>query len=247
MKRIFIGITLLISMTTACGPLVPAESPVIAEEPTSEPPAPKPTSTQEVSSASPDAAEDAVRAQLSSNLGIEEKGISVVSNDRVEFPDSCMGVAMQNVMCAQVITPGRIIVLESNGVQYEYHTNEDGSRIQPATLALTWKREGGIAGFCDGLTVFLSGEIYGDQCKSQPSGTMGIFAGLLSAAEQKQFSSWINDLGQVDVDASDPENVSDRMVVTLQFFGKGSRQTVSSTNQEALLEFAQSLHQRLYK
>ena len=99
--------------------------------------------------------EKAVIKQLASNLGLKESDISVVSTATVEFPDSCLGVAMADVMCAQMVTPGQIIVLQANNVQYKYHVNSDGSMIQPATIALTWKREGGIAGFCDNLTVFL--------------------------------------------------------------------------------------------
>jgi hypothetical protein len=152
---------------------------------------------------------------------------------------------MQDVMCAQVLTFGRIIMLEAGGVKYEYHTNEDGSRIQPATLALTWKREGGIAGFCDSMTVFLSGEVYGNQCKSQPNGTMGIFANLLSATEQKQFTGWVSEFGQVDLDASDPEGVSDRMVVTLVLFGNGRKQP-TEVEKEALFDWAQGLFRKLY-
>jgi hypothetical protein len=200
---------------------------------------------QAVSSEGIVSAANVVRDQLSSNLDIDKKNITVVSNEAVEFPDACLGVAMQDVMCAQVLTFGRIIMLEAGGVKYEYHTNEDGSRIQPATLALTWKREGGIAGFCDSMTVFLSGEVYGNQCKSQPNGTMGIFANLLSATEQKQFTGWVSEFGQVDLDASDPEGVSDRMVVTLVLFGNGRKQP-TEVEKEALFDWAQGLFRKLY-
>lgn len=189
--------------------------------------------------------EKAVIGQLAGNLGLKESDISLVSSRNVEFGDSCMGVAMQDIMCAQIVTPGKIIVLEAKGIQYEYHTSMDGSRIQPATLALTWKREGGIAGFCDSLTVFQSGEIYGNQCKSQPNGTMGIFAKFLSAAEHKQFASWVSSFGQVDLDSSDPEGVSDRMVVTLVLFGNGSKQPTEA-EKEALFNWAQDLFRKLY-
>jgi hypothetical protein len=189
--------------------------------------------------------EKAVISQLAGNLGLDESDISLVSSSDVEFGDACLGVAMQDVMCAQVITPGKIVMLEAGGVQYEYHTSVDGSLIQPATLALTWKREGGFAGFCDSMTVFLSGEIYGNQCKSQPNETMGIFANLLSGTEQKQFASWVNDYRQVDLDASDPEGVSDRMVVTLVLFGNGSKQPADA-EKEALFNWAQNLFRKLY-
>jgi len=191
------------------------------------------------------AVEDIVTTQLASNLGINEKDISVVSSSEIEFSDACLGVAMSDVTCAQMVVTGKIIVLEANGVQYEYHTNNDGSQIQPATLALTWKREGGIAGFCDSLTVFLSGEVYGNQCKSQPNGTMVTFANILSKGEREQFNTWVKELGQVNLNASDPEGVSDRMEVTLTFYGTGKGTLVKSDEQELFL-WAQTLFQKLY-
>jgi len=190
-------------------------------------------------------AEDAVIRQLSHNLGLKESDVSVISNAAVDFPDSCLGVAMENIMCAQTVTPGRIIVLEALGIQYEYHTSKDGSRIQPATLALTWKREGGLAGFCDNLTVFLSGEIYGDQCKSQPSGTMGTIASLLSSAERSQFSAWMSKYGQATLDASDPKGVADGMTNIVELFGNGTGKPGKPIEREIFI-WVQDLYQKLY-
>jgi hypothetical protein len=183
--------------------------------------------------------------QLASNLGLNESDISIISNVDIEFSDACLGVAMHNVVCAEMVTPGKIIVLEANGVQYEYHVSNDGTHVQPATLALTWTREGGIAGFCDSLTVFLSGEVYGDQCRSEPNSSMGTFADLLSGTEREQFDTWVKELGQVDLDASDPEGVSDRMEVKLMFYGSGSG-TLGKTDQQELLLWVQNLYQKLY-
>ena len=184
--------------------------------------------------------------QLAVNLGLNEGGISTVSNDAVEFPDACLGVAMQDVMCAQVVTPGRIVVLEADGVQYEYHVSDDGRRIQPATFALTWSRDGGIAGFCDRLVVFLSGEVYGNSCKSQPDGTMGVLSNLLSVAEMDQFRAWLGEYGTVTLDASDPAGVSDRMALTLNLYGSGSAKQLKDVEPE-LVTWAQALYQRLYE
>ena len=185
--------------------------------------------------------EDALIAQLAENLGLDRSDISVASSADVDFGDACLGVSMPEIMCAQVITPGKIIVLEANGVQYEYHASGDGSRTQPATLALTWKRDGGIAGFCDNMTVFLSGEVYTTTCKSD--GRMGTFATLLSKEERDQFIAWVKEFGQAELDASDPEGVADRMVVTLSFNGNGSGNLVPA-DEEALFQWAQALYQK---
>lgn len=184
--------------------------------------------------------------QLAENLGLEEGGISVVSNEPFEFSDTCLGVAMQDMMCAEVITPGYIIVLESGGIRYEYHVSEDGRRIQPATMALTWSRDGGIAGFCDRLTVFRSGEVYGSSCKSQPDGTIGVLPSLLSVTEMNQFHSWMDEYGTVNLDASDPKGVPDGMTLVLDLYGNGSARPLKDAESE-LFAWAQALYQRLYK
>lgn len=188
---------------------------------------------------------EAITAQLAYNLRLDLDEISVVSSAAVEFPDTCLGVAMQDVACAEAITPGKIIVLEANGLQFEYHISEDGSHVQPATVALVWTREGGIAGFCDRLTVFLSGEAYGSNCRSQePAITMKPFADILSVVEQDQFFAWAGEFATVNLDASDPKGVADGMTVTLEFFGNGKSQP-SKTDQSVMFEFAQRVYQSL--
>jgi hypothetical protein len=151
---------------------------------------------------------------------------------------------MEGVMCAQVVTPGRIIVLEANGVEYEYHTSQNGSQVQPATLAMVWKREGGIAGFCDTMVAFRSGEVLTSKCDSQDAGKTGTFAGLLTSREIQQFTDWTIELGEAKLDASDPKGVADRMVVTLEFYGSGTEEPTES-QQQAMFEFAQNLYQEV--
>ena len=237
MKKILITITLLILIITACSPEfqgtdAPADE-VNTEVPTVEP-------EQDL-----DPLEEAVIKQLAANLILKQSDISLVSNEPMEFTDACMGVAMEGVECAEVVTDGHTIVLEAKGIEYEYRTSADGKRLQPATLALTWKREGGIAGFCDNMTVFLSGEIYGNQCRSEPDGTMDTFANLFSASDRKQLDAWARQFGEVTLDASDPKGVSDRMEVTLVLYGLGSGKP-GKAEQQALFTWAQSLFQKLY-
>ena len=189
--------------------------------------------------------ETALIKQLVTNLDLDAASISVISNEPVEFNDSCLGVIMQDEMCAEIITSGHIVILESNGIQYEYHVSGDGGLIQPATFALTWKREGGIAGFCDSLTVFLSGEVYGNQCKSQPNGTVGTVATLLSPDEKDQFATWIKDYGSVTLDASDPQGVADGMTNVVVLFGSGKGKPGKPVEGEIFI-WAQELFQKLY-
>jgi len=244
MRRVLIVSMLLLLLLTACtSEAAPTEeSSEVSDQPTSTP-APAESSPAAVAMGP---AEEAVIKQLAMNLGLQETDITVTSSEETEFSDACLGVAMEGVMCDQAITPGRIILLEANGVQYEYHANEDGSRVQPASLALVWRREGGIAGFCDTLTVFRSGEVFASKCASQAEGTMGSLAALLTAKEQQQFDEWITEFGETKLDASDPKGVADRMVVTLELFGSAGAEP-TETEQQALFAFAQDMYQELAK
>lgn len=229
MSKLVIGFSILVLLLSACASQPPTDLPTIdIEQP-----------------GKPDPVEEAVITQLAGNLGLDESDITVVSNESAEFKDACLGVAMDDVMCAQIVTQGYIVILEANDFQYEYHANEDGSMIQPATLALTWRREGGIAGFCDSLTVFLSGEVYGNQCKSQPSGTMDTFANLLSQSEYEQFNGWIARYGQSMLDESDPKGVPDGMINIIELYGNGKGKPGKPVETE-IFTWAGNLFQKLY-
>jgi len=244
MKKIFVSLILLALAVTACAPPTPAVPPsIIINDPVRPTPSkPTPTSVPATEEKPLSSVEMAVVKQLAGNLGLNAKSVSLVSDKSVEFGDACLDISMPDMMCAQVITPGHMIVLQANGVQYEYHTDADGLQIQPTTFALTWKREGGIAGFCDNIIVFLSGEVYVSNCRG--AGRMGTMAKLLSADKLKQFNAWISEFGQFELDASDPKGVADRMVVTLSFFGLSNGEPTTA-DKDAMFLWIQDLFQNM--
>ena len=235
-KKHFFIAALLILVITACAP---AESPT--EEPSNMDE--QPTATQSRMDLTP--AQRAAIGALSENLGLPADKIILVSTEAADWPDRCLGVAEEGLDCTPTITPGFRILLQANGREVEYRTNEDGTHIRPATVLMTWKREGGIAGFCDFMTIYLSGEGHGSSCKSGQSVEQRLID-VLSKEEIAKLDEWVKSYGIVSIDAADPKGVSDRMVVTLTFTGLGSQETVSSAFQQQLLNFAQDLHERLY-
>jgi hypothetical protein len=235
MKNILLGISMSVLMLAACSPVPSAgEDPV---EMTSSPIPPFATGP----ALTP--IEDTVLKKLAANLGLKESDISVVSNEEVEFKDTCLGVALQDAVCAPVETLGHIVILEAEGIQYEYHTSDDGARIQPAYIALSWKREGGFAGFCDYLTVFRSGEVYRSSCMDGQYPEERLID-LLSAEEIAQLTKWQKTYGEIEIDVSDPPDVCDRMVMILKFSGVGSDRTMNVSDRQEMLNFAQEIYQR---
>ena len=69
---------------------------------------------------------------LAQQLQIESDQIEVVSIEATEWPDACFDLNPTNMVCAQIITPGYIVIVATNGEQHAYHTNSTGSSIQLA-------------------------------------------------------------------------------------------------------------------
>jgi uncharacterized protein YggU (UPF0235/DUF167 family) len=190
----------------------------------------------------PGPAEEAAVNQLATNLGIPKSDVKVVSTTAIEWPDSCMGVAQRDIMCAQVVTPGYLILLEAGGRQYEYHTNQDASMIMPGSLGLSWTQQGGIAGLCQNLEVYLSGEIYATDCKAGGDSRTGV----LKAADRDQLTAWVDKLSMTAIDLSDPKGVSDAMTRQASLNGTGTGKATDKEEHE-IYTFGQTLYHSLYQ
>ncbi len=108
-------------------------------------------------------------------------------------------------------------------------------------LALAWHREGGIAGFCDDLTVYVTGQANATSCKGNTPQDLG--AGRLTAAELEQLFGWLDRLQSFEEAQSD-DAVADSMTVRLLFNGTGT-ETASEDEQAEINAFAAELYQRL--
>lgn len=191
----------------------------------------------------PEATQAQVVKKLADTLHVAENTITLVSNKPTDWPDACLGIAQPGIACAQVITPGYLVVLAVDGQQYEYHTDQTGSQVLPATVALMWHREGGFVGFCDDLTIYQAGEIQASWCRPKAGTSEGSLSAVLSAEELAQFNQWLTQFGQVEIAQKDPA-VADAMTVTLTLNGHGADQPTSD-DQSALLTFAQTVLTRV--
>jgi hypothetical protein len=232
MKKVLLTISLLILLVAACAPQA---------QPTELPPEIEEQATQISAELTP--AQRAAINAVAQNLDLAADQIKLVSTESVEWPDSCLGIVIEDTSCAQVVTSGFRVLLEANGVEVEYRTNEDGTVVLPATVAVTWKREGGIAGFCDSLTIYLSGEVRGTNCNTSQAVEKRV-SELLTPEQIATMNEWIQKYGVVDIDMSDPKGVADAMSVKLQFRGQGTEQ-ISPEVQQVLLQFIQDLNLKL--
>jgi hypothetical protein len=62
--------------------------------------------------------------------GLNSDQITIISAEHVEWPNACLGLAGEDEMCAEVITPGWKIVLSSGGEVFTFHTDDTGEYIR---------------------------------------------------------------------------------------------------------------------
>jgi len=104
-------------------------------------------------------------------------------------------------------------------------------------LALTWKRSGGIAGFCDELKIYRSGLVASFNCKS---GSPAVpTTQWLNAAQLEQLYVWVDTLQTSDGKQTD-SGVADSMSITWVLSGSGTR-AASTAERQAIFTFAAAL------
>jgi hypothetical protein len=289
------------------------------------------------------------RQVLAQQLHVDLAAVIFVSFEWVEWPDACLGAAVEGKVCAQVLTPGYVVVLEAMGQRYEYHSDETGSTLRLAAapsvevpdatvnwtqesdercqkaifgsetvafgscggtlvggkyatperaqawvyftqiyapfaaetaagkvefagygqrtatsaeqrmvaewarlaaleaaggrsgasygLAFAWHREGGLAGFCDDVTVYVTGDVYAVSCKGEQFKDLG--RGRLTADQLRKLFSWVDTLRPFEVDQADPAT-ADAMTIRFVFSGAGSGEA-TDTDKQAIQDLAAQL------
>jgi hypothetical protein len=66
------------------------------------------------------------RTWLGGQLNLVDASIVLQNVERVEWPDTCLGVGQAGQGCAQVVTPGYRIIFYANGQSYEVRVDDTG-------------------------------------------------------------------------------------------------------------------------
>lgn len=103
-------------------------------------------------------------------------------------------------------------------------------------VLLHWERVGGIAGFCDSLTVYRDGTAVASTCTGEAVGQ-----GLLMGEHLGPLYQWSDTLAPVDVSQSDGANVADGMTVSTSLDGLGG-ETASSDQIAAIDALASEVY-----
>jgi hypothetical protein len=105
------------------------------------------------------------------------------------------------------------------------------------SVLLTRHREGGIAGFCDDVTVYATGEVVASSCRGAQPVELGRMR--LDPEQMETLSTWVDTLQPFELEQRDPA-VADAMTVQLRFAGQGDR-PATPEEQQAMLDFANEL------
>lgn len=111
------------------------------------------------------------RMALASQLNVDVADVAILSFERREWNNACLGLAEPDEVCAEVLTPGWLVMLQVDGQRYEVHTDVSGQQVrvaadnrsrQPAgadDAAVILRREGGIAGQVSEWRLYPSGQV----------------------------------------------------------------------------------------
>jgi hypothetical protein len=119
-----------------------------------------------------------------------------------------------------------------------YQEAQKGSSGSSGGLALGWHREGGIAGFCNDLSIFLTGWAQPGTCNAGQVKNLTPYR--LKSADLEQLYAWMDALENFEYEQKDPAT-ADAMTIKMVFIGAGSAQ-VSPTQQEQMAAFASSIY-----
>lgn len=110
-----------------------------------------------------------------------------------------------------------------------------GDGVQDSTVVLSWKRDGGFAGFCDELKITASGDVTASTCR-----TPGVKARTLPTNELTRLNEWRRAFGPVSITSRD-DAPADAMTLTLTLSGTGDGQPSEAQRLE-LLDWAQRIY-----
>jgi hypothetical protein len=201
--------------------------------------APTATATAEPGDAGTGAAQKAAEA-LAAQLDLDPLGIAVTSVEAAQWPDGCLGIQLPGQACAMHVVDGYKVVLEVEDYTYEYRTNADGSMAVPSQ-ALTWHREGGVAGFCDDLVVDQTGAAVAMSCKGGLPQEVG--RATLDAEHIHQLQTWLAALSPFEVNQTD-KATADAMTIRLSFDGQGGA-AADDADKQAIEGFASEVYAQI--
>jgi hypothetical protein len=86
----------------------------------------------------------AARRILAQQLHLRNEDVKIVRFEAVDWKNGCLGMQTVDMMCTEAIVPGFRVILEAQGQPYEYHTNQNGSKVVLAVAPAVELQDAGI-------------------------------------------------------------------------------------------------------
>ena len=123
------------ALPAATIPAKPSATPQVnpVKPPHGGPPVTNPVITPSIEANS---AVDQVITDYARQANLDPADVHLMFYEIVDWPDGCLGVFQEGVMCIQVITPGYRIIVDVNGSTVELHSNITGDYflVAPSTI-----------------------------------------------------------------------------------------------------------------
>ena len=202
---------------------------------------PEENETQQERLLSPQA-QTSLAGQLQSFF-IDPDQVNIIDSREVEWSDSCLGIDRPGAECISEVTQGYLITLEANGLQFEYHADQDGGQILPATLGLIWTREGGQNQNCDRLIIYLPDIAH--TCWCQSGEIQGATVNLQDILTNEEYEKLVDSLRNFTKNTVNQplSGESDPAMVSLTFHGQG-KTFPQTSEQQNLLTLAETIFTR---
>lgn len=74
-----------------------------------------------------------VQNQISETLGVASESIQIQNVEKMDWPNSCLGLPEGDEACAEVITPGWLLTFNIDNQEYRYRVDTTGTvmRLEP--------------------------------------------------------------------------------------------------------------------
>jgi len=118
-----------------------------------------------------------------------------------------------------------------------FETAQSGQSANSTGLAFSWHRDGGVGGFCDDVSVYLTGLITTSDCKGFNAET------YLTASQLEELYAWVDGLNSIEYNDSTAP-LADGMTITLTLNGQGQKQADEEMISE-MIDFAATMDAQL--
>lgn len=71
-----------------------------------------------------------VQNQISQALGVTVANIQIENVEKMDWPNSCLGLPNGDEACAEVITPGWLLTFNINEQEYKYRVDQTGTVVR---------------------------------------------------------------------------------------------------------------------